>query len=82
MAKRLMVLLGMLALALTTALPAFAQETPQYGGEEIAATGVLREGLPQDVGASELTRSPMTQRANSTRSGARERILPPSKASR
>ena len=50
MAKRLMVLLGMVALALTTALPAFAQEMPQYGGEEIAATGVLREGLPQDVG--------------------------------
>ncbi|MDP9437647.1 MAG: YobA family protein [Actinomycetota bacterium] len=51
MAKRLVVLLGMLTLALTAALPvAFAQETPQYGGEEVSATGVLVEGLPQDVG--------------------------------
>ena len=50
MAKRLMALLGMLVLLLTTALPAaFAQETPQYGGGEISATGVIIGELPADV---------------------------------
>ena len=49
MAKRLMVLLGMLALALATAVPvAFAQEAPeyQYGAEGpriVTATGMLGE---------------------------------------
>ena len=51
MAKQLTVLLGMMALLLTTALPAaFAQGAAQYGGEEVSATGVIFDGLPQDVG--------------------------------
>ncbi len=31
-------------------MPAFAQETPQYGVEDVSATGVIFDGLPQDVG--------------------------------
>ena len=51
MAKRLMVLLGMLAFSLTTAVPvALAQETPQYAGGEASATGVMIDGLPADAG--------------------------------
>ncbi len=50
MAKRLVVLLGMLTVLLTTAVPAFAQETSQYGVEDVSATGVIFDGLPQDVG--------------------------------
>ena len=58
MAKRLVALLGMVALLLTTAVPvAFAQveeeeeeEEEQYvGGEEVPATGVLVAELPADV---------------------------------
>ena len=57
MAKRLVVILGMLALMLTTALPAaMAQEqegqyadASQYETLEVSATGILRDGLPQDV---------------------------------
>lgn len=52
MAKRLMALMGMLAMMLAAAAPAaLAQdEAAQYGGEEVAATGVLTEGFPADVG--------------------------------
>lgn len=50
MVKRLMVLLGMLALLLTTAVPVLAQEEAQYGGAEVSATGVIFDGLPADAG--------------------------------
>jgi hypothetical protein len=76
-AKRSVVLLGMLTVLLTTAVPAFAQETPQYGVEDVSATGVIFDGLPQDVGDSAPTRSRTRRRARSTLSGARAQTSTP-----
>ena len=55
MAKRLMVLLGMLAMIMATAVPALAQEAPQYAdnavAEEVPSAGVI-EGTVTDVSGS------------------------------
>ena len=45
MAKRLVALLGMLALMLAAAVPALAQQAPQYGGAQYAGDEVV-EGIP------------------------------------
>lgn len=54
MAKRLIVLLGMLAMTLAAAVPALTQEAPQYGEAQqyaevpatVTATGVLERAAP------------------------------------
>ena len=51
MAKRLMALLGMLALMLAAAVPALAQQAPQYGEAQYADDGVL-EGTVTDISGS------------------------------
>ncbi|MDP8951597.1 MAG: LPXTG cell wall anchor domain-containing protein [Actinomycetota bacterium] len=47
MKKRLTVLVGMLAMLLATAVPAFAQQEPPETGEEVVVTGVV-----EDLGGS------------------------------